>query len=88
MESEDPTNDAVILGDIYTIPTNIPVVTSDNELNAKIRSLNQKQREYFDIAYNWAKKFVKNLSSESKAIIQQLHVFITRGCWNRKVISD
>ena len=55
LESEDPTNGAVILGDVYTVPTNIPVVISDNELNAKIRSLNRKQREYFDIVYNWAK---------------------------------
>ena len=84
LESENPNNDAVILGDIHAVPTNTPVVISDDELNAKIRSLNQKQRECFDIVYNWAKNFVKHLSTVSQDIVQPLHIFITGGAGTGK----
>ena len=56
LPSEDPADDAVVLNDSYTsIPSSTPIVLSDDELNTNIRSLNQKQREYFDIIYDWAK---------------------------------
>ena len=84
LASEDPTNDAVILGDNYTAPSTTPTVISDDELNAKIRSLNPKQREYFEIVYKWAKSFVKNLSTISQKAIQPLYIFITGGAGTGK----
>ena len=79
---EDPTNDAVILGD--TVPNNTPSVIPDNELNEKIRSLNSKQRQYFEIIFNWAKSYVKNLSSITQFEIEPLHIFITGGAGTGK----
>ena len=85
LPSEDPAGDAVVLDDSYTsIPSSTPIVLSDDELNTNIRSLNQKQREYFDIIYYWAKKFVKNLSALSKVEIQPLYIFITGGAGTGK----
>ena len=55
LSSEDPTNDAVILGYNDTVPSTVPTVISDDELNATIRSLNPKQREYFEIIYCFLK---------------------------------
>ena len=49
----------------------------DDELNTKIQSLNQKQREVFDIVHDCAKRCVKNLSSISTCVIELLHIFIT-----------
>ena len=54
------------------------LVISDDELNAKIRSLNQRQRECFDIVYNWGKNFIKQLSTVSQDIVHPLHIFITK----------
>ena len=47
-----------------------------------IWSLNQKQREVFDIVHDWAKRSVKNLSSKSTCVIEPLHIFVTgnAGC--------
>ena len=84
IESEDPANDAVILADTYTVPNIASTVLSDEELNAKIRTLNLKQREYFQIVYNWSKRFVKNLSSVSQIRIEPLHIFITGGAGTGK----
>ena len=54
-DNEDPTNDAVVLADTFTVSNDAPSVMPDNELNEKIRSLNSKQRQYFEIIFNWAK---------------------------------
>ena len=39
-------------------------------INAKVRSLNFKQRECFDIVYNWTKRCIKNLSAKAHVEIQ------------------
>ena len=35
------------------------ILIPDDELNSKIRSLNTKQREMFDLVHDWAKKNCK-----------------------------
>ena len=54
----------------------------DEELNSKIRSLNDKQRNIFDLVHGWAKKSVKKLSSLAPIAIEPLHIFLTgnAGC--------
>ena len=59
LNPEDPSDDAVIFDDACVPSTAAPVVIRDDELNEKIRSLNQKQREYFELIFDWAKRFVK-----------------------------
>ena len=82
LASEDPADDSIILND--AIPASAPTVMSDDELNVKIGTLNQKQREYFDIIYNWAKRFVQNLSAVSKVDIKPLYIFLTGGAGTGK----
>ena len=84
LASEDPADDAVILDDNSLPSATAPTVISDDELNTKIRSLNQMQREYFEIIYDWAKRFVKNLSAVSKIEIKPLYIFLTGGAGTGK----
>ena len=83
--SEDPTEDAVILDEI-TIPSinTAPIIMPDDELNRKIRSRNCKQRECFEIIYNWAKSYIKNMSAISKVEIKPLYIFLTGGAGTGK----
>ena len=81
--AEDPTEDAVVLDDTCVPATTAPIM-SDNELNTKILSLNQKQREYFEVVYNWARRFVKYLSSLTNTKINPLHIFLTGGAGTGK----
>ena len=82
--AEDPTEDAVVLDDTCVPSTTAPIIMSDNELNTKILSLNQKQREYFEVVYNWARRFVKHFSSLTNTKINPLHIFLTGGAGTGK----
>ena len=84
LESEDPSNNAIILEDTNSVAMNARVLLSDDEINAKVRSLNSKQRQCFDIVHNWAKTYVKNLSVKSPIEIQPLYIFITGGAGTGK----
>ena len=74
----------MILNDTCIPSSTTPIVMTDDELNAKIRSLNQRQREYFEVIYNWAKSFVKNVSSVTIIQIDPLHIFLTGGAGTGK----
>ena len=82
LENEDPVEEAVLLEDISQIQSTRPVLIQDEELNSKIRSLNDKQRKSFDLAHGWAKKSLNNLSSLAPTAIDPLHTFLTgnAGC--------
>ena len=54
-----------------------PCVLPDEEINEKIRSLNMKQREIFDVVLTWATKFVKIRNTKSAEKVEPLHVFLT-----------
>ena len=60
------------------------IIMPDDELNAKIRSLNHKQRECFEIIYNWAKSYIKNISALSKVEVKPLYIFLTGGAGTGK----
>ena len=68
--------------------TNISIL-NDNEINAKIRSLNFKQRQIFDIIHGWAKDFMKNLSSKAPKTILPFNLFLTGsgGCGKSHLIK-
>jgi len=55
---------------------------SDEELYLMIQSLNGKQREIFDIVYNWAKKYIQNKGSYNSYSLHSLQIFLTAagGC--------
>ena len=44
----------------------IPKIATDNEIAPDIRNLNKKQRIVFDVLHQWAKNYVKNVSSKKK----------------------
>ena len=52
-------------------------LVSDNELFDKIKTLNQKQRQIFDIAYSWTKCFVKSRNAKQIKDMQPLNMFLT-----------
>ena len=54
-------NEAVLLHDtlLNMLTYTAPVLQSDSKISFKIRSLNQKQYELFDMIQSWAKKSVK-----------------------------
>ena len=54
-------NGAVLLHDTLSnmLTYTAPVLQSDRKISFKIRSLNQKQYELFDMVKSWAKKSVK-----------------------------
>ena len=50
----------MVLGDF------IPKKATDDEIAANIRSLNKKQHMVFDVLHQWARNYVKNVSSTKK----------------------
>ena len=74
-QNEDPAEKTVLLEDMSQIQSTRPVLIQDEELNSKIRTLNDKQRKFFEIIHGWAKKSVKNLSSLAPTAIEPLHIF-------------
>ena len=54
-QSNDPAQNAVVLQEDYQGQSVRPIVIPDEELNFKIRMLNQEQRDVFDIVHNWSK---------------------------------
>ena len=49
------------------------------KLCKNVRSLNQKQREVFEIINKWAQDYIKNLSCNSPRCVLPLHLFVTGG---------
>ena len=56
---------------------------SEEDLNSSIESLNEEQRQIFDVVYMWAKRFVQNRNVEEPAErLEPLRIFLTAagGC--------
>ena len=84
LEDESFTDNAVLLDDSsLNIPSyTTPVLIPDNQINSKIRSLNRKQCELFDMVESWAKKSIKTKSMPDAEPLEPLHIFLTAnpGC--------
>ena len=84
LEDESFTDNAVLLDDSsLNIPSyTAPVLIPDNQINSKIRSLNRKQCELFDMVESWAKKSIKTKSMPDAEPLEPLHIFLTAnpGC--------
>ena len=81
----DDNSDICHSQDNFDVPISQSIFLYDDELNTKIWSLNQKEREVFGIVHDCAKCSVKNLSSISTCVIEviePLHIFETdnAGC--------
>ena len=63
---------------MYTSPTLI----SDINLNAMIRSLNQRQRALYNMVHSWAKQCIKSNLGSTLVNMEPLHIFLTgnAGC--------
>ena len=86
LEDESFTDDVALIVDTslnmssYTAPAIIP----DIEISSKIKSLNRKQRGYFDIVQGWAKLSMKIKSMPDAQTLELLHICLTgnTGCDN------
>ena len=54
-------------------------VFQDTLINENIRSLNVKQRQVFDVIYELARYYMKNLFSKHVKYIKPFHIFLTGG---------
>ena len=52
-------------------------ILSDSEINSKIRSVNDKQRQIFDFIYDWAKSDVKVKCRTTSKQSTQFHIFLS-----------
>ncbi|XP_066915086.1 uncharacterized protein [Clytia hemisphaerica] len=76
-ESDDENND-----DTAHVRAAIPIesiLLPDNEINARIRSLNHQQREVFDVIHKWGRDFIKNMSTKCPKNKEPFHIFLTGG---------
>ena len=84
LEDESLTYDAVLLHDTsVNMPSNTaPVLIPDSEINSKVRSLDQKQRELFGMVQSWAKKSIKAKLIPDAQLLEPLHIFLagSAGC--------
>ena len=55
----------------------IPKKSTDYEIAANIRSLNRKQRMVFDVLHQWARNYIKNVSSKTNLQINSVHIFLS-----------
>ena len=58
----------------------IPKIATDDEITTNIRSLNKKQHMVFDVLRQWARNWVKNISSKKKKKnlqIKPIHIFLS-----------
>ena len=61
----------LVLGDF------IPKIATDDKNAANIKSLNKKQFMVFDVLHQWARKYVKNVSSIKSLPINPVHIFLS-----------
>ena len=84
LEDESFTDNAVLLDDSsLDIPSyTAPILIPENQINSKIRSLNQKQCELFGMVESWAKKSIKTRSMPDAQPLEPSHIFLTgnAGC--------
>ena len=84
LEDESFTYDTVLLHDtsVNMLSYTAPVLIPDSEINSKVRSLDQKQRELFGMAQSWAKKSIKTKLIPDAQLLEPLHIFLTgnAGC--------
>ena len=52
---------------------------TDDDINARIRSLNSQQKEIFEFVQNWSRNFVKNLTCKVPTEIEPFYLFLTGG---------
>ena len=84
---EEPNNDAIT--EASRVFSDVPCVLPDNEINEKIRSLNKKQREIFDVVLSWANNFVKSKNCKNVKKINPLNIFLTGqgGCGKSHLVK-
>ena len=59
------------------LPGNSAVLMIDTEVNSRIRSLNIKQTEIYEVINKWARDYIKNRSCVLHIDTPPLHLFIT-----------
>ena len=55
----------------------IPKIATNDEIATNIRSLNKKQCMVLDVLHQWARNYVKNVSSKKNLQINPVHIFLS-----------
>ena len=55
----------------------MPQILTDDEIAANIKSLNKKQGDVFNIAYKWARDYVKGMSQKRMHTLEPIHIFLS-----------
>ena len=88
-QDEDPDEDDSLHEETGQLPGNSAVLMIDTEVNSRIRSLNIKQREIYEVINKWARDYIKNRSCVLHIDTPPLHLFITGsgGCGKSHLIK-
>ena len=75
-EETEPTKQSSQVHEPNLAPVDfMPKIPTDDKIAANVRSLNKKQHIVFDVLHQWARNYVKNVSSKKK--INPVHVFLS-----------
>ena len=88
LENENPAEEAVLLEDMSQIKSTRPVFIQDEELNSRIRSLNDEQRKSFDLVHCWAKISEKKNIFIGTNCNRPSSYFSHMKCWLQEELSD
>ena len=85
----DPDEDDSPHEETGQLPGNSAVLMIDTEVNSRIRSLNIKQWEIYEVINKWARDYIKNRSCVLHIETPPLHLFITGsgGCGKSHLIK-
>ena len=88
-QDEDSDEDDSLHEETGQLPGNSAVLMIDTEVNSRIRSLNIKQREIYEVINKWARDYIKNRSCVIHIDTPALHLFITGsgGCGKSHLIK-
>ena len=54
-----------------------PLLMNEDEINAKVCTLNSIQKQAFDVVINWVRNIIKYLSSIQQKVVDLVHLFLT-----------
>ena len=85
-EFDENSNSNIGLSEAYS---GKPCVLTDKEINDKICSLNNKQKDIFDVVLSWASRFIKNMNCKNPENVEPLHIFLTGqgGCGKSHLVK-
>ena len=76
-QDDDPDEDIPPLTELTGLAECSATLMPHTKINSKIRSLNTKQREIYEVINKWARDFIKKRSCVVNTDVPPIHLFIT-----------